>query len=214
MLKALSQRFLERSISLSYTKRFKQKGAQPEGVFWASKLTQIARFEHVLNQSAKAVDMQKPFRLTDIGCGYGALFEFINTTPRYHQIHYQGVDINTSFIQHCQTTFPAHKKQFSVGRQPQGNTDISVYVGTFNLCHTDDYTLWEDYIFTQIEKSWDVTRHAIALNMTALPEAKIRNNIFYVEPKRFAQKLRHYFGKTEFSATRYVLDDATFLIKK
>ncbi len=214
MLKALSQRLIEHSITSSYTKRFKQKGANPEGVFWASKLTQIARFEHVLNQLGAVLNTQQTLSLTDVGCGYGALFDFITHTPRYHHFHYQGVDINSSMVAYCKSQFKTHHKHFYVGRQPQQMTDASVFIGTFNLCHTDDYTLWEDYIFAQLEKSWKMTRHAMALNMTSLSSPMVRNNIFYVEPARFAKKLGKNFGKTTYQPTRYVLDDVTFLIRR
>ena len=38
----------EASIKSAYTRRFKEKGAQAEGVFWSSRVSQTARFEQVL----------------------------------------------------------------------------------------------------------------------------------------------------------------------
>ena len=71
MFKRLSQSLYERSISSAYTQRFKRKGASAEGVFWASEITQIARFEHALIRLG-TIFGKNSYQLADIGCGYGA----------------------------------------------------------------------------------------------------------------------------------------------
>ena len=214
MFKRISQSIFEQSISSAYTQRFKRKGASAEGVFWASEMTQIARFDHALTQLAEIFGTAGHYQLADIGCGYGALYEFISTTPRYQHIDYFGIDINTSLIQHCQRQYPSAGKIFTRGRRPVSHVDACVFIGTFNLCHTDDYTLWEDYICTQIAQSWKQTKTAMVVNMTSLQQPLIRNNIFYAEPDRFARMLQTRFGKTEFATTRFLTDDVSFVVMR
>ena len=214
MFKAVSQRLAEHSVSAAYTRRFRQKGAKPEGVFWASQLSQIARFEQALTHLAGYFGANHPYRLTDVGCGYGALFDFISNTPRYGDIAYQGVDINKEMVRHCHQRFPRHKALFTQDRKPGKQTDASVFIGTFNLCHTDDYALWEDYILSQLDKSWAMTSHIMVLNMTSLTSPQIRNDIFYAEPQSFSKKLSHYFGKVSYGATKYLNDDVCFVIRR
>ena len=81
MFNRLSQHLFEDSISSAYTRRFKQKGAAAEGVFWASRLCQTARFDHILARII-AHDSSRRLNLADIGCGYGALWEFIQKKER------------------------------------------------------------------------------------------------------------------------------------
>ena len=97
MLNRISQKLFEASISNAYTRRFKEKGAAAEGVFWASKLSQTARFDHILSQ-IMAQDTSQNIHLADIGCGYGAMWEFIQKTPRFHNLVYSGYDINAAMI--------------------------------------------------------------------------------------------------------------------
>jgi len=214
MFKRLSQSIFEHSISSAYTQRFKRKGASAEGVFWASKITQIARFEHALSQLSMIFGKSNSYQLADIGCGYGALYDFIRATPRYHLIDYYGIDINTSLIKHCQNQFNSASKKFRRGRYPVKPVDACVFIGTFNLCHTDDYALWEDYICQQIAQSWKQTKTAMVVNMTSLKQPQIRNDIFYAEPERFASMLQHHFGDTVFSTTRYLTDDTSFVVRR
>lgn len=213
MFKRLSQSLYERSISSAYTQRFKRKGASAEGVFWASEITQIARFEHALIRLG-AIFGNNSYQLADIGCGYGALYAFMRATPRYHSVDYFGVDINASLIAHCQRQFSGDAQRFRRGRCPQQMVDASLFIGTFNLCHTDDYSLWEDYICTQIALSWQQTKTAIVVNMTSLKQPQIRNNIFYAEPERFASMLETRFGRTSFATTRYLTDDTSFVVTR
>ncbi len=213
MFKRLSQSLYERSISSAYTQRFKRKGASAEGVFWASEITQIARFEHALIRLG-TIFGKNSYQLADIGCGYGALYAFMRATPRYHSVDYFGVDINASLIAHCQRQFIAHSHRFRRGRSPQQMVDASLFIGTFNLCHTDDYSLWEDYICTQIALSWQQTKTAMVVNMTSLKQPQIRNNIFYAEPERFASMLETRFGRTSFATTRYLTDDTSFVVTR
>ena len=213
MFRRLSQSFFEASIKSAYTLRFKEKGAQAEGVFWSSRVSQTARFEQVLS-NMKAEFGSTSFCLADIGCGYGALFHYIRSEPAWRQIDYSGVDITPEMVRYCKRKNTSHEHRFSLGRQPKHPVDFAVFVGTFNLCHTDDFGLWEDYILRQLDVSWARVRYGLILNITSLATAKINNHIFYVNPEAFAEKLASRFGSVSAAPTQFVSQDTTFVICK
>ena len=213
MFTRLSQSLFEASIRSAYTRRFREKGAHAEGVFWASRLSQQARFDQVL-RDMKAEHGADDFSLADVGCGYGALFDYIRRTEAWRQIDYYGVDINKDMLAYCRREHSANKHRFSHGRAPDRQVDFAVFVGTFNLCHTDDYALWEHYILRQLRFSWAKVKTAMVLNITSQPEARINNNIFYVQPEAFADKLAEAFGPTAACPTRFVDQDVTYVIAK
>ena len=213
MFRRLSQSLFEASIKSAYTRRFEQKGARAEGVFWSSRVSQTARFEQVLTDM-KTEFGSTGFCLADIGCGYGALFNYIRGKPAWHQIDYNGVDITPEMVSYCKREYPCHKHRFSLGRKPKHGVDFAVFVGTFNLCHTDDYGLWEDYILRQLAGSWARVRYGLILNITSLETAKINNHIFYVNPEAFAEKLASRFGAVSAAPTQFVPQDTTFIISK
>ena len=213
MFRRLSQSFFESSIKSAYTCRFREKGAHAEGVFWSSRVSQTARFEQVL-ANMKAEFGSTSFCLADIGCGYGALFHYIQSTPAWHQIDYCGVDITPEMVNYCKRKHASHKNRFSLGRQPKHPVDFAVFVGTFNLCHTYDYELWEDYILRHLAVSWASVRYGLILNITSLETAKINNHIFYVNPEAFAEKLASRFGAVSAAPTKFVPQDTTFIICK
>ena len=213
MFRRLSQSLFESSIKSAYARRFREKGAHAEGVFWSSRVSQTARFEQVL-ANMKVECGSTSFCLADIGCGYGALFNYIQSNPAWRQIDYSGVDITPEMVNYCKREYTSHKHRFSLGRQPKHPVDFAVYVGTFNLCHTDDYELWEDYILRHLAVSWARVRYGLILNITSLETAQINNHIFYVKPEAFAEKLASQFGPVSATPTQFVPQDTTFTICK
>jgi len=213
MFRRLSQSLFESSIKSAYTRRFREKGAHAEGVFWSSRVSQTARFEQVL-ANMKAEFGSNRFYLADIGCGYGALFHYIQSKPAWHQIDYSGVDITPEMVNYCKREHPSDRHRFSLGRKPKHSADFAVFIGTFNLCHTHNYKLWEDYILRQLAISWVYVRYGLILNITSLEKAKINNQIFYVNPGAFADKLAGRFGPVSTTPTQFVPQDTTYIICK
>ncbi len=213
MLTRISQHLFERSVSAAYSRRLREKGASAEGVFWASRLSQTARFDHILRQVSG--QCQRPgVSLADIGCGYGALLDFIRKTDRYQHFSYHGYDITPAMISYCHQHHPQGKSHFTLGRRPVRAADFAVFIGTFNLCHCDDYALWQDYIIRQLSLNWERVTTGMALNITSLRQPIIKNRIFYAEPEGFKQLLATYFGRVNATATRYVENDMSYLILK
>ena len=75
---------IERRINQTYSKRLAAKGSQPEGVFWNSEANQINRFVTLLalintvtRTELSTSDTGRPVSIAEIGCGYGALFRYL-----------------------------------------------------------------------------------------------------------------------------------------
>ena len=214
MLGWLRTKLFEKSVTEAYSCRLKQQGSNARGVFWASRLSQYARFDHAL--MLLQAKWHNKAKICDIGCGYGALFDFIGKTPRYQSLDYHGIDINKDMIAACLQLF-GRTAPFTCDRMPPTMVDVGVYIGTFNLCHADSYTLWQNYIVTQLGKSWDKCQCGIILNITSKPSAHIHNQIFYAEPRGFAELLKQHFGRSahiQTHSTRYVDNDSTFVISR
>ena len=214
MLGWLRMKLFEQSVIEAYSRRLKQQGSNARGVFWASRLSQHARFDHALMLLQSK--WHNKAKICDIGCGYGALFEFIGKTPRYQSLVYHGIDINKDMVAACLQVF-GRTAPFTCERTPPTMVDVGVYIGTFNLCYADSHTLWQDYVLTQLHKSWDKCQYGIILNITSKPSAQIHNQIFYAEPRGFAELLKQHFGQSahiQTHSTRYVDNDSTFVISR
>ena len=211
MFRRLFQFTIEHSLNSAYQARLNQRGCVAEGVFWRNKSGQFARFDALLRHVQKA-SPKKNTIIADVGCGYGALYSFIKATPKYQQLLYTGVDINSAMIKACKRQFPDEKKLFSKGRKPKHMVDFSLFSGTFNLCHTSNIELWEDYIRDNLRQSWERSRYGIVLNLLCEQKSHIRNQIYYANRSRFIESTANLFGSTYATSTTQVKGDVTFTI--
>ena len=213
MLRKVIYSLLERRLNRAYTDRLSTLGSGPKGVFWRNQSTQIARFDALLDLVGIETPVAYP-SIADIGCGYGAMLEFMQKTPRHRSFHYIGVDINRAMISNCKQRFPAQKQLFFVGNRPPSPVDFCLFSGTFNLCHTTDTSLWNDYIFANLQSCWQRSRYGLVLNLLCAPQTQIKNQIFYDERQKFIAKASRVFGPTHARSTPHVTGDVTFMISK
>jgi len=157
---------------------------------------------------------QKPVTIADIGCGYGAMLTFINKTPAYAQTVYHGVDINRAMIAACHQTFPVENARFTIGNTSPKLVDFCVFSGTFNLTHSDDPTLWMDYIFACLNRCMERARYGLVLNLLCAPITKIESQIFYAERAGFIRRAEAMIGPTHAQSTKYVSGDVSFVITR
>ena len=213
MLRRVIYAALERKLNRAYKDRLADLGPTPNGVFWRNESTQIARFDALLNLVATVTPVANPM-LGDIGCGYGAMLNFVQKTPRYQHFHYNGIDINRAMINSCKQKFPDQKHLFFVGKYPPSPVDFSVFSGTFNLCYTTDTSLWHEYMFANLQQCWQRSRYGLVLNLLCGPKTKITNQIFFAERQTFITAASRVFGPTHARSTPHVAGDVTFLIAK
>ena len=63
----------------AYEKQISNHGFSPRGVFWQSDNTQQSRFETLI-KAIKLSDQNGKVSISDFGCGYGALYQYIKNT--------------------------------------------------------------------------------------------------------------------------------------
>lgn len=75
-----------------FNDKIEKHGATPKGVDYNGPEAQETRFE----QLVKVIDPSRPFKVIDYGCGYGALFEFLQA--KGWEFEYYGFDMLEKMI--------------------------------------------------------------------------------------------------------------------
>ena len=65
------------------------------------KNNQIKRFEEIISKIT-----EKKISIVDVGCGYGALYQYLLNMRLLDRFDYEGVDINSDFIKSCKQKYP------------------------------------------------------------------------------------------------------------
>ena len=213
MIKQLIFFSLEQSLNASYKKQINTYGASPKGVFWNSQSSQIARFDGLLSAITKITPVNNP-RIADIGCGYGAMLDFIQKNRSYQRYQYTGYDINKTMIKISKERFAQQKNLFFVGKTPNSEVDFCLFSGTFNLCHIEDVDLWIDYIFFILQKCLLYSRCGLAFNLICGQQNKIQNKIFYADRNKIIERAETVLGPTFTRYTPNLSNDVIFMISK
>ena len=208
---------VEAGLNRAYGQSLRRHGATPQAVFWNSRKSQEARFAALMAMIARDLVARERAGeapvIADIGCGYGAMLDYLRARPGLSSWDYQGVDINTAMIRECRSRFAADKARFTLGRAPAGPVDYALFSGTFNLCLSGDADRWAGYINDCLAGSWPLCRRGMALNLLCRTQTGISNRIFYADQDATQAALSR-FGRVEAMPTRGVKHDVTFLVTR
>lgn len=201
----------------AYTRSLERHGPSPQGVFWNSAKSQTSRFAALLaairkHRAATGIASTTPPVIADIGCGYGALLDYLLSHEAFAGWRYLGIDINPAMIRACHARFPDRRSSFQVGGLPSKPVDHALFSGTFNLCMIDDPERWRDHIIEHLARCRPLCRSGMVMNLLCRRRMVISNNIFYADYAEMLAHLGERFDSVETFDTPGQRHDVTFLI--
>ncbi len=205
------------TISKIYYERFLEYGSNAKSSFWVSKKTQELRFEIILRELAKIVQLTaKPvFHLADVGCGYGALSHYLEEQNDLKHFTYSGYDISQKLINECKSKNIYDWAEFDVATAPVKPTMFTIMSGTYNLAPTTNLILWEQHVEACLQSCWDKTLNAMVFNMQVAEKARIsKNKIYYTNAIKMVEICVARFGPTKIVRDNKLPNDATFVVRK
>jgi SAM-dependent methyltransferase len=189
-----------------YSAKVAEYGATPQGVDWNSEESQVLRFE----QLNKVIDASLGFSLNDLGCGYGALFDYLQS--RYRDFTYNGCDVSASMIGAAQNRYANHPNaRFVVAAKPPETAGYGIASGIFNIRLGRNDVEWHDYLEDTLDVLDRTSHRGFAFNcLTTYSDAdKMRDYLYYADPgalfdlckRRYSRHvaLRHDYGLYEFT---------------
>ena len=173
-----------------YTKKAEEFGATPFGVDWTCVATQEMRFVQLL----RLCDFRASFALNDVGCGYGALLDFLDRAHGDCAVGYLGVDISDAMVRLACERFAGRQcARFITGHESPRIADYSVASGIFNVRLNQPLDAWESTIAATLDQMAITSRRGFAVNFIAAPPAgkPVQPGLYATTPERWA----HYCGQ-------------------
>lgn len=196
-----------------YSNKLSLHGETPRGVDWNGEESQILRFSQLCKIINAAV--HDGFSLTDIGCGYGALLDYLH--DNYSGYSYLGVDVSEDMINAARSRYSAiHRARFIKATQPDCEVDYSIASGIFNVRLGRSDEEWYEYLQHTLDMLNSSSRMGFAFNcLTSYSdEDKKRNYLYYADPCRlFHLCKRRYSGQVALLHD-YGLYEFTILVRK
>ena len=186
MLENFIANLINFKINKIYTQNVKKLGFTAHGVFWNSKFNQTKRFRELL----KFINCKKneKLKIADIGCGYGALYEFLVQEKIINNFEYYGYDINKIFVDFCKSRFKGDI--FFEGNKPNKIVDFCLMSGTYNFAIGNSIRLWNSYIINNIKECLNFSKIGIVFNIQFSNHECIVNSIYYSNPNNLKKKLQ------------------------
>jgi SAM-dependent methyltransferase len=194
-----------------YSDKLARYGETPRGVDWNGEANQICRFE----QLCKVIDVAEGFSLNDLGCGYGALFDFL--ADRGPTLSYLGIDISEEMIgAAAKRHFGRPGARFVVAAQPPEAADYGIASGIFNvrLARTDEE--WSTHLRATLDALDATSRRGFAFNcLTSYSDDdKKREYLYYADPCRLFDLCKRYYARQVALLHDYGLYEFTILVRK
>jgi len=198
-------------VARYYSTKLAEHGDTARGVDWNGEESQITRFE----QLTRIILQKAPFSINDLGCGYGALLDYLNLHCR--DFSYMGADIAVDMIQaalarHADTP----RAKFTVAGEPDEVADYSVASGIFNvrLDHSD--AEWTNYIEATLDVLNQRSRKGFAFNcLTSYSDPdRRRSYLYYADPCVLFDQCKRRYSRHVALLHDYGLYEFTILVRK
>jgi len=198
-------------VAKYYSSKLAEHGPTPKGVDWNSGESQGIRFE----QLTKVIDRPGNFSLNDLGCGYGALYDYLRT--KYKDIYYTGCDISKHMIDAANSRITDKTNtKYLVSSTPPHIADYGIASGIFNvkLKRTDDE--WCEYIKMTIDILDRTSRLGFSFNcLTSYSDpALMRRYLYYADPLPLFNHCKQKYSRNVALLHDYGLYEFTILVRK
>lgn len=194
-----------------YSEKVHTHGATARGVDWNSPESQRLRF----SQLARIIDPRRPFTINDFGCGYGALFDYLNEEK--YSFQYAGFDISEQMIAVASQTHASSARALFVNRQTGlAGADYTVASGIFNVRLETPAPEWERYVLDTLDAINGLSQRGFAFNVLTKysdPEF-IRPDLYYADPLFLFDYCKRTFSRFVSLIHDYPLYEFTVLVTK
>ncbi|MDH3579404.1 MAG: class I SAM-dependent methyltransferase [Hyphomicrobiales bacterium] len=177
-------------VAAAYKAQLKEHGPSPNGVLWGALESQQSRFE-LLTQIMAGDGCKSGISVNDLGCGYGALFEFLDEQALLQDGHYYGYDICADMLAAARSRICDPRAEFTQSMIATRRADYSFASGTFNLKGTASDAEWAVYVKESLLWLWEQSAAGLAFNLldgTRTPEPK--EWLYYPDPAEFHEFCR------------------------
>lgn len=202
---------IRRALERYFAEKLHEHGATARGVDWNSEAGQVLRFR----QLSGLLEGPETFSLNDIGCGYGALLDYL--ISRGIRPEYCGVDISADMVAAARQLFPqSNQVRFLVDSVPDRPRDFCVASGIFNIRLNTPDDEWLKYILGVVDMMHEYGIQGFGFNvLTKYSDAdRMRGDLYYADPLQFFDHCKRRYSRNVALLHDYGLYEFTILVRK
>jgi len=194
-----------------YSEKLATHGANARGVDWNGEESQVLRFQ----QLCLLVGKSGPYSINDLGCGYGALYDYLRSDCA--DLDYLGVDVSAAMIEAASQRFGSDSRaRFVVAAAPDAIADFGVASGIFNVRMGRSDEEWARYLESTLDVLDRTSRLGFAFNcLTSYSDAdRMRADLYYADPCRLFDLCKRRYSRHVALLHDYGLYEFTIIVRK
>lgn len=194
-----------------YSAKIKEHGETPQGVDWNGKDGQFTRFAQLL----KIIDGGRPFSVNDIGCGFGALYDYMG--DQFPSFSFVGVDVSSDMIDAAKRRYvDRDNADYIIADRPNVPADYSVASGIFNVRQGCSDSDWLSFILETLDMMNTFSTKGFAFNcLTSYSDAEfMRDYLYYADPGFIFDHCKKNYSRNVALLHDYDLYEFTILVRK
>ncbi|MEL0107186.1 MAG: class I SAM-dependent methyltransferase [Rhodospirillaceae bacterium] len=200
-------------IAVMYDYQLDKCGINAKGAMWRSKDRQQMRFE-LLTKLIVPEDLNGGISINDLGCGYGALFEYLRDDPVMQDSQFYGYDISEKMIEACESRIQDSRAQFYQSLVALVPADYSFACGPFNFIMEVDQKLWLKYVQESLKDLWSKSLKGLAFNMLNVNYHRQQEGLYYADSGDFETFCKNELSENVTLMTDYDDEEWTIFIRR
>ena len=207
MIKALEgvRRLYENSLT--------DHGLTSKGVGWKDTVSQLLRFEKLI-QVFEGQKSDEPISINDLGCGYGAMFHYLDGLPMIALARYNGYDISDEMLRAARESVPDDRAAFINSSKLTLRADYALVSGTFNVKLQASNEEWTEYVKESLVNLSDYSTRGFAFNLLTTYVDWKQENLFYADPFLFFDFCKRNISRYVSLLHDYPLYEWTIIVRK
>lgn len=200
-------------IASLYSKNLHNHGTVSKSVGWKDEVSQRLRFEKL----AQVIDVStasKGMSVNDWGCGYGAMFRFLDEIPSVCLKRYYGYDISEEMLSAAQRFVGEPKAEFIQSPRVTHIADYSFVSGTFNVKLEASDELWTEYVKEVLLTLDAMSVKGFAFNLLSTYVDWKQEDLYYADPFVFFDFCKRKISRYVTLLHDYPLFEWTILVWK
>jgi SAM-dependent methyltransferase len=143
------------------------------------------------------VQPAEPISVNDWGCGYGAMFRYLDERSGVTIGRYTGYDLSLDMLDAARRFIDDPRATWVQGSEITETADFSFVSGTFNVRMRASEASWQRYVEDTLRALAERSRLGFAFNLLTSYVDWRKDDLFYADPA-------HFFSFCRENVSRYV----------
>jgi SAM-dependent methyltransferase len=171
-------------VEALYTENLAAHGIDSKAVGWPDRESQLLRFEKL----AYLIDVDSPndpVSVNDWGCGYGAMFKFLDERFGVELERWYGYDISRDMLEAAGRHLNDPRAELIESGDITRDADYTFISGTFNVRAGASDEAWSAYVKDVLRMVARRSRRGFAFNLLTCYVDWRQDDLFYADPAEF-----------------------------